>query len=301
VARLDSDFGDWLAAYRGAQQLPASFAGLVDQLHVPMAAAVARAARAGGGLFVLGLCGAQGSGKSTMARVLAQLLAGHGLRAAVLSLDDLYYTRAQRQKLAAQVHPLLATRGPPGTHDPALGAEVIAALAEGRRVALPRFAKERDDRRPRATWPVAGPGVDVLLFEGWCVGARPEAEAALAAPVNALERDEDGQGIWRRHVNAALRGAYAALFARIDMLVLMRAPSFETVTAWRLEQEAKLRAASGAEPGSRVMSETEVLRFVQFFERTTRQIDREMPGRADMVIALDEQRQVREWRGPGAG
>ena len=285
-------FADWLARYCADQQLPCGFADLVERLHRPLASDFARAAEMHPGLFVLGLCGAQGSGKSTMAGVLAQLLTRHGLRVAVLSLDDLYCTRAERAQLAAKVHPLLATRGPPGTHDVALGAEVIAALADNRPVALPRFDKARDDRCPRAQWPLAGPGIDVLLFEGWCVGARAEPDATLAIPVNALERDADSAMIWRRHVNAALGGAYATLFARIDRLVLMRAPSFAAVLAWRLEQEAKLRRACGTDPGARVMSEAEVVRFVQFFERTTRQIDREMPARADMLVTLDEQRHV---------
>ncbi len=294
----NSDFAEWLTAYRVAQQLSASFTGVVEQLHRPLATAIHGAAgRPAGGLFVLGLCGPQGSGKSTLVQVLQQLLIARGLRVAVLSLDDLYYTRAVRQRLATQIHPLLATRGPPGTHDVSLGREVIAALAHRRACALPRFDKAHDDRRPYADWPVAEPGIDVLLFEGWCVGARPETPAAIAEPVNALELDEDRDGVWRSHVNAALAGAYIELFARIDMLVLMRAPSFEAVTTWRLEQEAKLRAKTVADPRSRVMSDAEVLRFMQFYERTTCQIDREMPARADLVIELDEQRQVRSWRG----
>lgn len=293
---MPAEFARWLAEWRRAEQLPPAFATVVERLHLPLAAALAHAASAQQGLFVVGLCGAQGSGKSTMVRVLAQLLSGRGLRVAVLSIDDLYATRAQRQRLAAQIHPLLATRGPPGTHDLALGLEVLADLAAGKGTALPRFDKARDDRCPRGEWPLVG-RVDVLLFEGWCVGARAEPEAALAAPINALERDEDRAMVWRRHVNAALAGDYAALFARIDRLVMLRAPSFDAVRMWRLEQEAKLRAIRGTGPGSRVMSEDEVLRFVQFFQRTTRQIEREMPERADMVVMLDTARQVRDWRG----
>ena len=294
---FDPAFAQWLADYRAEQRLPDAFAGLVGRLHQPLAAVIAQAAASRGGLTVVGLCGPQGSGKTTMVQVLARLLYDHGLRVAVLSLDDLYHTRAERQRLAAEVHPLFATRGPPGTHDVALGAELIASLAAGLPTALPRFDKARDDRRPHSEWPQAEPGIDVLLFEGWCVGARPEDEAALNEPINTLEREEDPAAIWRRHVNAALAGDYAALFARIDLLALMRAPSFETVRGWRLEQEAKLREATGAQPGSRVMSPAEVLRFMQFYERTTRHIDREMPARADIVVTLDAAREVREWRG----
>ncbi len=294
---FESEFAGWLAEFQAEQQLLGDFAGLVRRLHRPMAAAIALAAAADDGLFVVGLCGPQGSGKSTMVSVLARLLSGHGLRVAVLSLDDLYSTRAERQRLALEIHPLLATRGPPGTHDVALGIEVIAHLREGRPTALPRFDKARDDRRPRREWPQGEAGVDVLLFEGWCLGARAEDEAALAAPVNALEREEDREAIWRHHVNAALAGDYAGLFAEIDMLILLRAPSFAAVRDWRLEQEAKLRAAIRSDGPSRVMGPDQVLRFLQFYERTTRQIDREMPARADIVVALDACREVLGWQG----
>ncbi|HEX4847424.1 MAG TPA: kinase, partial [Novosphingobium sp.] len=105
------------------------------------------------GLFVLGLSGSQGSGKTTLVAGLEQALEAQGLRVARLSLDDLYLTRAERIALGQSVHPLLATRGVPGTHDVALGLEVIAALERGKAAALPRFDKGRDDRADPATWP----------------------------------------------------------------------------------------------------------------------------------------------------
>ncbi|PTT43253.1 kinase, partial [Stenotrophomonas sp. HMWF022] len=86
--------------------------------------------RSGDPPLILGLCGAQGSGKSTIAARLAKQVE----RSAILSLDDLYLTRAERQKLARAVHPLFATRGVPGTHDVALGVETIAAVARGEAV-----------------------------------------------------------------------------------------------------------------------------------------------------------------------
>src|SRR6185437_8649015 len=77
------------------------------------------------GPLVLGLCGAQGSGKSILARSLADRFASRGRRVAVLSLDDLYLTKAERSRLAQEVHPLLGTRGVPGTHDVALGLQIL--------------------------------------------------------------------------------------------------------------------------------------------------------------------------------
>jgi D-glycerate 3-kinase len=237
------------------------------------------------GLCVAGLCGAQGSGKSTLAAGLAGRFESEGVPTAILSIDDLYRTKAERERLARDVHPLLRTRGVPGTHDVALGLSVIDALAAGRPAPLPRFDKAVDDRAPAAHWPVAPAGTRLLILEGWCVGARPQAGDALEAPVNALEREEDSEGVWRRHVNAALAGPYQALFARLDPLILLAAPGFDIVLRWRIEQEHQLRRAQGGG-----MSDAEVARFIRHYERLTRHILAEMPGRADLALPLAEDR-----------
>ncbi len=242
----------------------------------------------GGRPLVLGICGAQGSGKSTLAEALAERLERDGLACAVLSLDDLYLTRAERERLARGVHPLLATRGPPGTHDTSLGIAVLDALKAGTPVRLPRFDKSKDDRVDPSGWPEVAGQCDVVLFEGWCVGALPQAAAALAMPVNELELTEDRNGVWRGFVNEALAGPYQDLFARIDRLVLLQAPSFEVVLGWRFQQEQELRARSG--DNSAVMDRQQLPRFIAHYERITRYILAEMPGRADLVIKLDRDR-----------
>lgn len=291
----------WLDGFLDRERLPASYAELVRGVHLPVAQVLAEKARAHddpGGLKV-GLCGAQGSGKSTFAVVLQALLQAQGLATAVLSIDDLYRTHAERQQLAREVHPLLCTRGVPGTHDLALGHATLDALAGTGPVALPRFDKRHDDRVPRADWPVFTAPAAVVILEGWCVGARAEEDAALATPVNALERDEDADGRWRRHVNDALRDPYREFFARLDVQVLMQAPSFEVVHEWRREQEHKLRERTLAAGGdlSRVMDDGQVARFISHYERVTRHVLAEMPARAQILLRLDAQRQVLTLRG----
>lgn len=234
-------------------------------------------------LFV-GLCGAQGSGKST----IAQALAARFPRCATVSLDDLYLTRAERVGLSRDTHPLFATRGVPGTHDIALGLATFDALAEGLPVRLPRFDKGADDRAPPDQWPLAPAPCDLVLFEGWCVGAVPQAQDALAQPVNALERLKDSEGRWRKEVNTALGGAYQTLFARLDILILLAAPDWETVGHWREEQEARLRENAPNALG--LMSKAAVARFVAHYERLSRHVLDEMPGRADLVLWLNQDR-----------
>lgn len=253
-----------------------------------------------GRLVVLGLCGAQGSGKSTTARVIQDALRElAGLSIATLSIDDLYLSREARRVLASEIHPLFATRGVPGTHDVARGLAVLENLASAAAdtvTCLPRFDKATDE--PVA--PVDEPRVvgrpDVLIFEGWCVGARAQPISALGDPVNELERVEDPQGRWRRYVNERLAGEYQRLYSRIDRLIMLRAPRFECVVAWRQEQEHRLAARvrqSGMSPSNlRVMSDAEVARFVMHYERVTRHVLEHMPAYADVVVELSEAREV---------
>jgi len=240
-----------------------------------------------GAPLIVGVCGSQGSGKSTLCAELAERFTRAGIETAVLSLDDLYLSRARRDELGRTVHPLLRTRGVPGTHDVELGLSVLDAFANGRGTVLPRFDKGSDDVAPEADWGWAAPACRLLLFEGWCVGARPQGDADLVEPINDLERHEDADGRWRTYANDALKGGYRELFAPVGLSVLLVAPSFDIVFAWRRQQERALREATGSG-----MDDAELARFVQHYERLTRHIIAEMPGRADVVIRLDEARRV---------
>lgn len=241
---------------------------------------------------VIGLCGAQGSGKSTVSAGLAAHLEREGHSVAILSLDDLYLTREERISLGA-FHPLLTTRGVPGTHDVALGLRTLDACAENRPTLLPRFDKAYDTRAPQAIWPRIEAPVDIILFEGWCVGAVPQDAAALVDPINELERKEDQDGFWRRFSNIRLADDYRRLFDRIDYLVLLAAPSFECVAAWRKEQEHKLRATltESGQALATTLDDCGIERFIQFYQRLTQHILSEMPGRADLTVQLNADRQ----------
>ena len=275
---IDADLEPWLGA-----------------MYLPLAGWLAKARARAGRAIVVGVTGGQGSGKSTLCTLLAVVLreAFHA-GAACFSLDDLYHTRSERRRLGVEVHPLFATRGPPGTHDAALGLAIIDRLlsqSAGQRTVLPSFDKATDERRPHDAGPVHEGPVDYLLFEGWCVGARAQSAAALRAPANALERDEDAGGRWRGAVNDALAGPYRALFARIDVQIMLRIDGMARVFEWRRLQEEKLRRrvereGSGGAP-SRVMNDAELDRFIAHYERITRHLLEEMPGRADIVIDID--------------
>lgn len=242
--------------------------------------------------LVIGVNGAQGSGKSTLCEFLGFVLdAAYGWRVAGFSIDDLYKTRAERERLAREVHPLFITRGVPGTHDVDLGIATIRALKSAgpyTLTALPAFDKARDDRRPSVDWPVFRGRPHVILFEGWCVGTAPQSEAALAKPVNGLEESEDPEGIWRRHVNEQLEGPYAELFGELARLILLRVPGMDRVFEWRALQERKLREKTDRERPHRLMDEAGIRRFIQHYERLTRHNLEDLPKRADLVLDLDD-------------
>ncbi len=227
----------------------------------------------------IGLAGGQGAGKSTLGRLIATACAGLGTRVCVLSLDDFYFPRSVRRELAERVHPLLETRGPPGTHDMASCLEIVTrlrTLGRDEELELPVFDKGIDDRRGSRR--VQGP-FDAVLLEGWCVGARPEEAERLEAPINSLESTRDGDHVWRSFVNQELSGSYAEIWRLLDYLIFLRVPDMAAVRRWRLQQESQ-------RPGQQRLDAAAIDRFVQHFERTTMAMDRELSPQSDLVVEL---------------
>lgn len=282
----------WLSGAAGLA--PEVLAPLLP-FYLPLAVRIATLQAAAGAPLTVGIQGPQGSGKSTLVALLEAVLrdAG-GLRVARLSIDDLYLTREERAHLARTVHPLFMTRGVPGTHDVDLGARVLASLTQAGTTAVPRFDKGQDDRLPEDAWPVVEGPCDVVLFEGLWVGLPPLAEGTLATPQNDLERDEDPQGIWRRHANRTLAEDYPRLFSPCQWLVHFSVPDFDCVRRWRTAAEHGLKArleADGADTRF-VMDAAALARFLAHYERFTAHAMGAMPARADAILEVDRDHRV---------
>ena len=293
-----------LDAFIEKHRLPAAFSESADRCYLPCAdwlhENIERLDADGvTDAYVLGINGAQGTGKSTLADLLAEVLEQkHGYRVVVLSIDDIYKTRAEREAMASDVHPMFATRGVPGTHDVELGIRTIDALhalKPGDTLRVPRFDKSVDDRSPESEWSVVEGPVDVVIFEGWCVGSRAVADEELDKPVNALESERDPDGDWRRAVNDALATDYRRLFALLNGLLFLKAPDFDCVYRWRLEQEHKLRDKAGDASG--VMTDDEVATFIQYYERITRDNLARLDDAAGAVIELAPDHSAVAFRG----
>lgn len=296
-----SDLTSIVQALIEQESLPDSYAETVRQTVLPLAQHIQNLRQERRAPILVGINGAQGTGKSTLTLFLRELLARlYRLPTANLSIDDLYLTRAEREHLSQELHPLFLTRGVPGTHDLALGTQVIDRLmgaTPGDQTAMPIFDKATDDRAPEADWPVFKGKAEVVLLEGWCVGAQPaKSLEELERPINELEATEDEDCVWRRYVNQRLKNDYSRFFDRLDCLIMLKAPSMECVLEWRTLQEHKLRAkiesapegcAKEAAKTTRLMTDQEVKRFIMHYERITRACLDEMPARADALVHVN--------------
>lgn len=281
----------------------------VDDLYLPFARWVSQYSRPKNGPLILGLGGPQGCGKTTFCSVISHILAkGFDLNAIVVSLDDLYLTRKDRLHYAESTHDLFKTRGVPGTHDIKLALSIfdrLKNLKEGEVMYVPTFDKSVDDRKPVQRWQeVLGP-VDVIFFEGWCVGAQAMSEEHLLDPINRLEADKDPNGVWRKAVNEHLATDYKQLFDLIDVRMWMQPPSFEVVYDWRNKQERVLEAHLHDIHGGvldtldlKVMSPEALKGFMQYYERVTRHMICSMLQQADVQFVLNEQQTVLEAKLP---
>lgn len=284
-----------------SRKLPSNFIQTVVQWYGPVVEKIVQARisklsqNPDAGPIVVSFNGGQGSGKSTLTAFIKILLEHQfSLQAVNLSLDDFYLTRADRLKRAEQIHPLLATRGVPGTHDIALAQETFKCL-QGNLTespcALPVFDKSQDDRAESTSWPMVEQSVDVILFEGWCNHVPVQSKAELDCAINRLEKEEDADAVWRNYVNDSLQQYHDTIFSQADLLVFLQIPSFEKVLEWRGLQERKLLDTVG-DQAQGVMNEEQLHRFVQHYERLTCKGLDTLPKLADIVIRLGEHHRI---------
>ncbi|WP_205371159.1 glycerate kinase [Thermoleptolyngbya sp. PKUAC-SCTB121] len=247
--------------------------------------------------LIQGILGGQGTGKSTLARLLRGILAADGLRVVCLSIDDLYKTWGDRQQLQ-QADPRLRWRGPPGTHDVDLGIQTLQALRQGKSpVLLPRFDKSLHQGQGDRTAPEPVSGADLVLFEGWFVGLRPIDSAAFDdAPLPILTAADRA---FARDCNTRLAD-YLPLWNLLDGLIVLRPDDYRLSQQWR--KQAEHRMAAAGRPG---MSDAEIDQFVEYFWRSLHPALFYPPllrdsEQVDWVVEVRADRQVdRVWKSRG--
>ena len=275
--------------------LQPSFVNTISEYYLPLAQWLNRH-RPQHRTWVIGLNGAQGTGKSTLSALLKLILeTSHNCSTAVISLDDLYLPRADRQILAQTIHPLLQTRGVPGTHDTQLGINLLNSLCQlqkNQSIMLPRFDKASDDRLPEENWALFNGPAQIIIFEGWCVGSTASTEQSLSKPINALEATEDKNGTWRNYANQQLQTNYTHLFAPLDRLIFLQAPNFSCIHRWRWQQEQMLVTPPRQNKNTQIMDKVGIKRFIQHFERLSRQNLKQLPELADITLLLDNDHRI---------
>ena len=244
--------------------------------------------------YFVGLAGGQGTGKTTISSLIRIILTKYfKLNVFRISIDDFYKTRKERISLSKKVHPMLLTRGVPGTHDINMMLNFFrkSKSKKFKRLKLPTFNKAIDDRFSKKKWYNIKNKPDVIIFEGWCVGAKPENSITLKNTINSMEKLGDKRQIWRKYVNQQLKTKYKNLYSQLNCLIYLKAKNFSLLQKWRLKQERKLWVKSKAK--SKIMSKEDVLNFMQTYQRITQNMFKTMPKYASIIFNLNSKHQIK--------
>jgi D-glycerate 3-kinase len=245
--------------------------------------------------LIIGLAGGQGIGKTTITSVMTLMLKKYfKLNVFKISIDDFYKTRSERKKLSKNKHNLLITRGVPGTHDHRIINKFFKKVKNKKfsKLRLPKFDKSKDDRCHKKLWYKINSKPDVIILEGWCVGAKPEKNLHLVKPINSLEKTKDPDLVWRKYVNMQLKTHYKNLFKKLNAIIYLRANNFRVLQKWRIKQEKILFLKSKNKKNLRIMSRGDIINFMQTYQRITQNMFKNAPKYASIVMKLNSNHQI---------
>ena len=246
--------------------------------------------------YFVGLAGGQGSGKTTISSLIKIILTKYfKLKVFRISIDDFYKTKKEREKLSKRIHPMLLTRGVPGTHNINMMLNFFkkSKSKKFKRLKLPTFDKAIDDRSKKDKWYDLREKPDVIIFEGWCVGARSEKNITLKKTINSMEKFDDQKQIWRKYVNQQLKTKYKNLYSQLNCLIYLKAKNFKLLQKWRLKQERKLWLKNKKSAKLKIMDKADVIRFMQTYQRITQNMFKNMPKYASIIFNLNSNHQIK--------
>ena len=267
--------------------------GQLNNFYIPIARMIHKSYLKNKRTNIIGLTGGQGSGKSTISKILKIILKeNYNLNTVIFSIDDFYKTLKERESMSRKVSPLFLTRGVPGTHDTQMLLKCLLKLKKTnfQKLQIPKFDKSIDDRVPKNKWQKVNKKPNIAIFEGWCVGAEPQKKMDLLVPINTLEKDKDKKRIWRNRVNQELRNKYNKIFRLIDKIIFLKVPSFKHVYKWRFLQEKKLKIIS---KGKKTMTNLQIKSFIMFYERLTKHMLITLSQKAEVMVKIDNQHRLK--------
>ncbi len=245
--------------------------------------------------LIIGLAGGQGTGKTTIASIISLILTKYfKLKVFKISIDDFYKTRNERKKISKSIHPLLMIRGVPGTHDYKIIYEFFKKIKNKKftKFRLPKFDKSKDERYNKKLWYKINSKPDIIIFEGWCVGAKSQKNSELIESKNSLEKISDQNFIWRKYVNLQLKKNYKNLFRQIDEIIYLKANNFKMLQKWRIKQEKTLWLKSKNKRNLRIMNRSDIINFMQTYQRITQNMFKDAPKYASIVMKLNSNHQI---------
>ena len=236
------------------------------------------------------ISGSQGVGKSTLSKIIKIVIERISSKnVMLLSIDDYYLSKIDRLRISQKVHPLLITRGVPGTHDIKKLKEHLGQFKKKQfPILTPTFNKLKDDISKKTK---VFKKADILILEGWCCGAKSIENKFLQTNLNKVERELDKDFKWRKYYNSKLKNEYQKIFKSFDKIIYLQPPSFEFVLKWRYRQEIN-NARKTKTP--KFMDKNKIKNFILYYEKLTKSMMRNMPDDADMLVKIDKDQKIKK-------
>ena len=267
----------------------------LKKIYIPLSFWIENKFKEKGKTLFIGFSGGQGAGKTTITGILKIILKKYFKRKIqIISIDDFYKTQKDRNKMSISIHPLFKTRGVPGTHDINWIKKFFNFIKKRkfRNFKSPRFSKILDDRLKKKYWFNIKEKPEIVIFEGWCIGAKDQSNDLIKKSTNILEKYKDRKMVWRKYVNEKLKNEYKKIFKKLDHLIFVKIPNFDMVFNWRLLQEKKL--INKPYLNNKIMSYNEIKRFIMFYERITLQMMKDLSKSASIVMFLKKDHEIKK-------
>ena len=219
------------------------------------------------GTTIVGVQGGQGTGKTTIVKILEKHLKEQGFKVQSFSIDDFYKSWKERKALQQKypVNPFYQiSRGLPGTHRVKFLLETLQRAKSGKDFAIPLFDKSLYDGKGDVlskTKKVKG-RQDFVIIEGWCVGM-PEVNSQKFLEIcksNGINISKLDPKLQEHKVVLKFAKEYQPIWKLLDYQIILKADSPEVHKKWRLLQEKRLKAAKG-----KGMNDKQVHAFVEPF------------------------------------
>ena len=236
------------------------------------------------------ISGSQGVGKSTLAIIIKLVIENiYKKKVMILSIDDYYLSKNKRNEISKKIHPLLKTRGVPGTHDiNKLRRHINNFNKQKFPISTPKFDKLKDDCSKTLNKVTSA---QILILEGWCCGTSAVEDKYLYKNINKLELNLDKNFVWRKYYNSILKNQYQSVFKMFDITIYLKPPSFAYVLKWRVLQEKNNAIKNNQK---KLMNKKELSFFIQHYEKITKWMIKTMPAKADLLINLDRNQKIKK-------